>query len=161
MICLPRTLIWGCRERREGGGQNKGKSTALHLSTSAGVDAQGDLTLSGLTPQLFQGNCPTLRSYDDYLDTQQGKICFHYQALQKKHCTKSHCTKPTVLTCISLQSNRSRHWHAISLGSQFKTVTVDPHPTHKLRGQVSCKKSHLVQLHTASSLSVQKQPGFS
>lgn len=67
-----------------GGEQNTGKSTSLHFSISAGVDAQGNLTLPVLTPQLFQGNCLTLRSYDDYEDTQQDKICFQwaqYEAL--------------------------------------------------------------------------------
>ena len=53
-----------------GGGQNKGRSTSRHFSMSAGVDSQRDLTLPVLTPQLFQGHCLTVTSYDDYEDTQ-------------------------------------------------------------------------------------------
>lgn len=39
--------------------------------------------------------------------------------------------------------------------------TLHPCPTHKHNTQVLCKKSHLVQLDTASSLSVRKEPRFS
>lgn len=60
------------------GGQDKGKSASLHLSISAGVNTQGDLTLPVLTPQLFHGNYLTLRSSDDYEDTQQDKIRFQW-----------------------------------------------------------------------------------
>jgi len=112
-----RTLRWVCSEGAGCWWAEQGQVYSLHSNISAAVDTQGDLALPVLTPQLFEGNCLTLRSYDDYEDTQQGKLCLQwaqYEALWKSHCPQSHSQKMHI----------SRIQHVQTPACNFSGLTI-------------------------------------